>query len=698
MRHSIAARAVLSAALTVFAGGFWGLGVLLGSEQEASASTGCSALAAQATVSLNSTFIGTIAPISLGTFTFAPGDVITYGPITAGGVSSSSLTGGGISLSTALGAVKQTITTAITTALSVNATTTAQNSFVTVTCSSAGGSASTPVNLASPAIQSVNNAQQSISMGQTTLRNLVGFTGAAVSLSFTPPFVISNSSGMTMPPVTVNVPTISSGPIRSGDIPNNTVTMINVTPPGRPSSSTFTLGGSVVSVVGNKITAVNGVSVVGGTLTLLKGTRGALYVGIEPGNVNQPNGVRVPTSSVTVENGAILINNVEGLKIPGSQSELQAPGSLGRQSTLAALDWRVRDLKEQVADLRTEGASANDPRLDALDQELTVVLHDLAFARLEAMLEEHTGRQKASASPPGDDGPIGGAVKPATAPSELHLNARQFVDACDFSCDSAPPKWNVWLEGRTTGVNDTLALASSLGFVGAAGADYKVLPWLTLGMGFSVETSQSNSGPQGARMSALGLSVLPYVGFKIDDNLTAAVFVGVTNLNYNSSPAPGVSAQFSGTRFMAGGSLTGTWHDGAWRFQPGFSGSFGTETQYGYTDTAGNVVPGQVVSFGRLEAGPEIGYTFSEVRPGVSVEPFVSLRAVMNFASDTMAISSAGVPIVVRPGTAASGSSGAGLSLRAQNGFFLRALASYDSIGVSGLDVWSGVLRGGFTF
>ncbi len=358
----------------------------------------------------------------------------------------------------------------------------------------------------------------------------------------------------------------------------------------------------------------------------------------------------------------------------------------------------MHDLEIQAADLREDGVGPTDGRVRTTELSLAASRQELAYAELEAKIAQPPAERQTAPVVAIWDGPIAEAIAPAAAAPALHLNARQLAGVCDSFCEDFGQKWNVWMEGRATAVNDTLTVSNSSGIVGAAGADYKVLPRLTLGMSFSIESFDNRSGNQGARMTMLGFSALPYIGFKIDDNLIASAFVGVSTLAYNTSPVPGTTGGFNGLRFMTGGSIAGTWHDGPWRFSPTLSGSYGNETQTGYTDSAGNVVPGQVVSYGRIEAGPEIGYTFYNVEPGVAVEPFVSLKGAIDFASATISTSSAGVPIVVRPGTNGSGSLGAGVSIRSQKGFSLRVQGSYDSIGVNGLDIWSGVIRGVWSF
>jgi len=54
--------------------------------------------------------------------------------------------------------------------------------------------------------------------------------------------------------------------------------------------------------------------------------------------------------------------------------------------------------------------------------------------------------------------------------------------------------------------------------------------------------------------------------------------------------------------------------------------------------------------------------------------------------------------VFTRSGTQASGPVGGGTAMQLDGGFYLRLQASYDSIGVNGLDVWSDRIRAGLTF
>ena len=223
------------------------------------------------------------------------------------------------------------------------------------------------------------------------------------------------------------------------------------------------------------------------------------------------------------------------------------------------------------------------------------------------------------------------------------------------------------------------------------------MPWLAVGMSVGIEGFETKFGTAGVRSGTVGLSATPYVGVRLDDNIFVSAFAGITSINYTNNPAAAVTARFAALRILFGGSLTGVWRDGAWRFQPTLAGTYGSETQPAYQDSTGTNVNGQTVSYGRVSAGPEVGYTFYAPDKKWSAEPFVLAKAALDFASSN-ATTLNGQSVVLRPGTLGSGSLGGGFEMRFDTGLYIRLQGSYDSLGVSGLDVWSGLIRGGVTF
>ena len=312
-----------------------------------------------------------------------------------------------------------------------------------------------------------------------------------------------------------------------------------------------------------------------------------------------------------------------------------------------------------------------------------------------------------------DSSPSQQATRPMTIPSAVHrgqaapipqfsVNARDLIEFCDAAdgtsaaCEMLGKTWNA----GCTAMSSAPSIAGgqqALGFVGSAGVDYKFLPWLAIGMSVGAETFETKLGTVGVRSGTIGISAAPYIGIRLDDNIFASIFAGLTSINYNNSPAVAVTAQFNALRVFFGGALTGVWREGAWRFQPTLSGAYGSEAQNAYTNSTGNAVQAQTVTYGRISARPEIGYMFRRDDRNWWMEPFVLAKANLDFASSN-AVTLNGLAVTLRPGTLGSGSLGFGVDTRFERGFFLRLQGSYNSIGVTGLDIWTGLIRGGMTF
>ena len=389
------------------------------------------------------------------------------------------------------------------------------------------------------------------------------------------------------------------------------------------------------------------------------------------------------------------------------------PAASSTRARVDELKQQERAQAEELADLQSRESSspaAADPaRVATLEQTLATTRRNLGLA------QNPGGRQIAVSSRiPGDmpdsrraeatPGTVTiGVPQSASSASVAKFDTQDLIGLCmagddpAAACDGFGPRWNAWTEARVIGGADSLTRARALGFIASGGVDYKVQPWLAAGLTLGVENFESQFGTSGVRLGTLGFSAVPYLGFRLSDSVYASAFVGASSVNYNTNPVVGVNAAFSATRLFLGTSIIGNWYDGPWRFQPTLMGTFGTEMQNGYTDSIGNDVGGQTASFGRIVLTPEVGYTFTSVEYGWVLEPFILGRLGVDFASNTVAVTN-GQSVIVRPGTLAFGGLGGGVAMQLQNGGYIRAQASYDSIGVSGLNLWSAVLRAGITF
>ncbi len=370
---------------------------------------------------------------------------------------------------------------------------------------------------------------------------------------------------------------------------------------------------------------------------------------------------------------------------------------------------RVKALQDEQSELLEE-QQEKPLDLDA-QRKLAEVKQALLMAKVSASIARPDRVSLAGIVPTEQrvyDGPTGDAIAPSSAPPTLSIHSSDIAEMCqdDGELAQANPynpvtalgkKWNVWLEGRAIGAYDNLAQSNSFGLVGAVGMDYKVTPWIAVGMSVGLESFYTKFGSFGATLGSTGITVMPYVGFHLADHVYASAFVGLTQIAYAGTPTAGDSSNFTALRVMVGGSLFGNWQFGPWRVKPTLAATYGSESQNGYTDSLGNAVTGQTVTYGRIGAGPEVGYSFTAPDNSWVVEPFVLANANLNFASSNSTILQ-GQSVVLRPGTLGSGQVGAGINARFTNGYYLRLQGSYDSIGVTGLDVFSGTIRGGVTF
>lgn len=299
---------------------------------------------------------------------------------------------------------------------------------------------------------------------------------------------------------------------------------------------------------------------------------------------------------------------------------------------------------------------------------------------------------------PGQGGGQSFNVGQSGSPSSASLGGRDGLEACNAEQCGAPENWNVWLNSRVLGAYDSLAQTNGSGFIGMAGGDYKVMPRLALGLSLGVEAFQVGFTGFNGKIRTTGFSAAPYASVKITDNIVASALVGLSTITYDTNLATNVSAQYAALRVFLGGTVNGSWYDGPWHLQAKLSGAYGSERQNAYTDAAGNSVAGQTISYGALTAGPEVGYAFTDIKGVAAVEPFVNVGAKLTFSSDTMGQINGSTPVIVRSGTVGMGTVGAGVAAKLDNGFSLRLEGSYESIGVSGLDVWSGQLRAALRF
>lgn len=473
-----------------------------------------------------------------------------------------------------------------------------------------------------------------------------------------------------------------------GIIPPEGGGAFNIT--GNPNTTTVVVHTVATAATGSFQINASGPTGSAGTLSFACGTSssggrtGAAQQNSTNAQVATANGQQVLQQTNDAIKLGVLSSFSAGTQSQTAQARLAAHARIGK------LESERTDLERDLAE---RPVVPGDSGRRELEERLALVERNLVLAR--GGLESRSMTVSAAPTPAG--GSTAGDDRTAATPGgSVHLSNAALADFCSSS-DCGPPdpsntRWNGWFDGRLVGATDSIAQQSAFGFVGVAGADYKVMPWLAVGLTVGTEAFNTKIGTAGANVSENGVSVAPYVGVRLDPNVYFSMFIGGTWLNYNTVPQAGTAAQFGAWRFMTGGSLTGVWRMGPWRLQPSVDIAYGSESQYGFTDTAGTVVPGQIVQYGRVRGGPEVGYRFEFSE--WSLEPFVLARGNLDFATNNALLVN-GQQITLR----GQGSGGVGGGFVVQGrGFNVRGDFVYDSIGVTGLDIWTGRLRAGWSF
>ena len=139
-----------------------------------------------------------------------------------------------------------------------------------------------------------------------------------------------------------------------------------------------------------------------------------------------------------------------------------------------------------------------------------------------------------------------------------------------------------------------------------------------------------------------------------------------------------VTGGFDTSRWLVKGTLSGNWVQDAWRFTPSAELAYVTENEDAFTNSAGTFVPGQDVSLGRLQFGPEVGYRLAHTAD-TFIEPFAAIKGVWDFDNPNVAIIDG---FAVGPGDFWGRLEG-GLNVVTTDGWLVRGLASWDGVGSS---------------
>lgn len=245
--------------------------------------------------------------------------------------------------------------------------------------------------------------------------------------------------------------------------------------------------------------------------------------------------------------------------------------------------------------------------------------------------------------------------------------------------------WDIWVEGRYSAFDDDNGTLGRDGHVGVlyVGGDYRVAETMIVGVLAQFDWAKDESSALASEVSGTGWMVGPYVSARIHDSIYFDLRAA-WGRSRNDLTLGGATGDFDTSRWLVKGTLAGNWTLGAWRLTPSAALAYMTESADAFIDSAGTFVPGQDVSLGRLQFGPEIGYRFAHTAD-TFIEPFAAIKGVWDFDNPDVAIVNG---VAVGPGDVWGRLQG-GLNVVTSRGWQVRGLASWDGLGASDYDGYS---------
>jgi hypothetical protein len=239
--------------------------------------------------------------------------------------------------------------------------------------------------------------------------------------------------------------------------------------------------------------------------------------------------------------------------------------------------------------------------------------------------------------------------------------------------------WDVWAEGRFSGFNNDAGNLDGKGRVGLlfVGSYYRITPDMIMGALVQFDWAEDETGLLASKVNGTGWMAGPYLSARVFENIYLDLRAA-WGRSSNDIDVAATTGSFDTSRWLVKGTVAGNWLFDCWRITPSAELAYVTESQDSFTNSAGVLVPGQDVSLGRLQFGPEVGYRFAHTAATI-IEPFAAIKGVWDFDNPNVQVIDG---ITVGPGNFWGRLEG-GLSIMTVSGWYVRGLASWDGVGSS---------------
>ena len=247
--------------------------------------------------------------------------------------------------------------------------------------------------------------------------------------------------------------------------------------------------------------------------------------------------------------------------------------------------------------------------------------------------------------------------------------------------------FDIWVKGQWSQARSDSA-TSNLGLL-YVGADYQLSQDLVIGLMGQFDWADEKDTDKSISVDGKGWLIGPYIAARIHQNLIFDGRLAWGQSENDVSPFNTYTDTFDTTRWLARGTLTGSFNYDAWHFAPHIGVLFFEEHQKAYTDSMNVRIPWQSVSLGRMTFGPRVSYRFKGA-DGTTIEPSLSIKGIWDF--DT-------APIVDIDTGAATETTDiraraqASLSARFNNGWSVAGEGFYDGIGANDFEAYGGSIK-----
>lgn len=178
--------------------------------------------------------------------------------------------------------------------------------------------------------------------------------------------------------------------------------------------------------------------------------------------------------------------------------------------------------------------------------------------------------------------------------------------------DKTENKWSTWLDVRNSGwkFDNTASDLKGKQMNITAGVSRKITPDFLGGVMFGYENADYDSSLAAANLKNNGVLVGPYFGYRFCGNMLVDGAVTISKLKYDSKIG-GVTGSFDSERIVSALGLTGTYSAGAVLLSPSLRGTYLTESQDQWTDSAAAVQQRETTTGGQGSFGTKAAYTIA---------------------------------------------------------------------------------------